>query len=798
MPSSSSYGDVVGRLTAQTDAVGRLAQDSGGFAAVVAALEARDPNAFRWTLERLGMLPQCKLICEWVLIKLCVLRCIEVCGPPREKAKNPDLKHFARAIVRLASDEKLLRRVVDAVSCANAEEYRAALNELELNEFCHLLCHWVCSIIYRRVCEVVCTPQPPRLPDPVNEIRAAAKEIERLLANEKAFNAIAKGAAALDCATVQSTIKQAGFVPICEIICELICVWRCVLACLELCENRAPLLPGTDAVEEARNFALASRQLASHPRALGDLVLAVQNRNAKAFGEIIARFGLAPYCFQVCAWVCSSICFEFCYCVCPNPALYPWFTTVGDFDIYADIDGATGKTNKSLAIATLAYGGGPNFAFFEQLQLGGWCPAYSPTSPGTQMMYRFLFSKVATTLASAINTSQTTITVASSAAAPPAPFDVSVCGSGGTGETMRVTGVSGTTWTVARGQDGTMAATASAGASVWINPTPIMGNLLSPVVAGTRIISWPQNVAGIAGAALVPTFQSMIVASAPTPPDPTPPAPGAPWVGPAAHYINPDPTSGWIDVDVNAVGGGFATLIGFDTTQPAAAPGGDPLPGAAIAIGTPGGVPAGSAVPAASQQVGTDMTIIFQATRVGITAVDYSNSLCMIHVNNWSEVNNLWFLEFGSDCCTPIDTTLSVQFTTDHEEMSSGEWSAGDQQLQHIRSGQHYPGASDAGSDLHCRGQGSFGNHRGEHEHVVTLLIRGDTQNQARAHDRADRPDGNRQLADVLYLRALAGRCSSTDSHQWTRGFHLPGPLMDQITFYGAEPMGLSHGHRGK
>lgn len=56
---------------------------------------------------------------------------------------------------------------------------------------------------------------------------------------------------------------------------------------------------------------------------------------------------------------------------------------------------------------------------------------------------------------------------------------------------------------------------------------------------------------------------------------------------------------------------------------------------------------------------------------------DHSNSLNKIHINNWDEVNELNFVEFGAGCCTPIDKTLSVEFTIDHEEMDSGAWSLG-------------------------------------------------------------------------------------------------------------------------
>jgi hypothetical protein len=620
--SSFSYEDTVSRLIAQADAVGRLAQDSGAFAAVFAAFESKDPNAFRWVLERLERLPDCDLICEWVQIKVCVLRCIELCGPPREKMPSPNLHQFAHAIVRLASDEKLLRRVVDAVSCGDADDYRAALVELKLEEFCDLLCRWVCSIIYRRVCEVVCTPEFVPVPDAVSEIRAAAKVMARVVANEKAFATIDKAAVALDCETLRSALDRAGFAGDCEIICWVICSWRCAWVCLELCARPLPILRGAYAIEEARSFALASLQLASHPRALGDLVTAVQKRDARGYGEIITRFGLDPYCAQVCAWVCSLTCSEFCICVCQNPALQPWFTTVGYFDIYSDIDATSGKTNKGLPPASLAFHGGPNFAFLGALQLGGFCPTTSPAFPGVAMKYRFLYDN-------------------------------------GTG------------------------------------PLPITGNLVSPVEAGTRLVNWPQNVAGFAGAALVPTFQAVWIAAAPTPPDPIPPAPGAAYVAPSAHFITPD-ANGWIVVDPNAIGGGFQTLLGFETTE--VVPGGDPHPG----------VPAGTAVPAAAQRTGTNLSITFEATRVTTlppgTTPDFSNALAKIHINNWTEVNELNFLEFVTDCCTPIDATLSVQFTVDHEEMDSGAWSLSITSCSRSAPGDITPTVSGPGVTVSARG----------------------------------------------------------------------------------------------
>ncbi len=620
-----SYETAVARLVAQADAVAHLANDPGGFAAVVAAFEARDPNAFRWVLDRLGMLSHCDLICEWVRIKLCVLRCIEVCGPVREPVPVPSLPQFVEAINKLASNETNLRRAVEAVLCGDGRDFGALMTELGLAAHCHLLCRWICTIAARRICELVCTGGPVVLADTLTEVRAAAKVVAGFVSNGRAFEAIGKAILTLDCVTARTAIEQAGFRSQCAIICEFLCVWRCVWVCRELCIRPVPILTGPHAIEEARQFALAARQLAAEPRAFGELVQAARNRDAKAYAAVVARYDLGAYCLQLCSWVCSVTCFEFCICICHNPTLQPWFTTVGYFNIYADIDPVTGKTNKALPPASLAYGGGPNFAFWDRLQLGGFCPVESPTSPGIAMKYRFLYE----------------------------------IGGGG--------------------------------------PQPITGNLLSPVQAGTRLIDWPQNVGGVAGPALVPTFQSVYIASAPTPPDPVPPLAGAPWYGPAAHYIEPD-ANGWVVVDPDAIGGGFQTLLGFDTKKVPGLAGGPPLPG----------VPAGTAVPPAQQRAGTDMSITFEATRVTTyppgTTADYSNALSKIHINNWNEVNELWFEEFGTNCCTPIDATLSVQFTVDHEEMDAGAWSLVISSCSPSAPGDITPAASGPGVTVGPRG----------------------------------------------------------------------------------------------
>jgi hypothetical protein len=615
------YNNATQRLAAQADAVGRLAQDAGAFAATVAAFESRDPNAFRWVLERLELIPHCELICEWIEIKLCALRCIEVCGPPIEEEPELSLRQFAEVVVRLAANERMLRRVVDAVSCGDAEAYRAAIRELNLEIYCHYICRWVCSAIYRRVCEFVCQPVNFPLPDPVADLRAAAAQMEHVLKNERGAEAVSRAAEALDCIITRQAIGEAGFGPYCEVFCWVFCVWRCVRVCWTLCRRPPIVVTGPLAIEEARNFALAARALSAQPRLLFDLVTAVQARDPLGYEEIVTRFALWPYCYQLCGWVCSITCSEFCICICPNQGLQPWFTTVGYFDINTDIDPGSGLTNKGLPFPSLTSHGGPNFAFYGQLQLGGFCPATSPVFSGVPMKYRFTFDK------------------------------------GG-------------------------------------GPVPITQALVSPVQAGQRLIPWPtKDGAGNATSTLTNTFQDVWIQAAPVPPDPTPPAPTTHWVPPTPHYIVPD-ADGWVDVDPNAIGGGFSVLMGFDTTGPVVAQGQNPNPA----------VTAGSAVPVADQGAGTDMSIIFEATRTTVLTVDYSNSLSKIHVNNWTEVNQLNFAEFVTGCCTPIDKTLSVQFTVDHEEMAAGGWSLGISSCSPSAPGDITPHVSSGGVTVDARG----------------------------------------------------------------------------------------------
>jgi hypothetical protein len=608
MANNSLYDSSVSQLTAQADAIGRLAQDSGGFAAVVAAFESEDPTALRWVLERLDLLSHCELICEWVRVKYSVLRCNEICRPVKESAELPSFSRFADAVVKLAGDEKALRRVVDAVSNGDADSYHAALAELKLEPFCYLFCRWVCLIVYERICRTVCSLEPIPLTDPAADIRAAGQVMKRLVANKKALSATGEAAAALDCEKTQATIAEVGLAGDCVIICGIICTWHSAWVCRELCDRPLPILAGPLAIEEARNFALAARPLVSQPRALFDLVSAVQSRDAKVYGAILTRYSLEDYCEQVCAWVGSVTCSEFCRCVCPSQAYQPMFQAIGNVQVLTDI-AANGTTNKP----GLGFGG-PGYAFYSELQLNGSCPIFSPLNSTTGMQYRFLYS-----------------TAPPTAAAPGSPILSS------------------------------MIVTSPSGAS--------------------RNVLWPSGSIGhpaILPYRLIPVSIQIGEPPAGTPMAPVPPAINAPYADPTDFYIVPD-SSGWVTTDTNSLDPSFPNLMLVDTTQFSGVPFGDPI-SPILATTSQSGSLAGNPVPLTQQQNGTDVWLTFEATRASAspTTIDTTQAPVMILVNNWYEVNNLYFLEFAAGaagCCTPINDTLSVEFTVDHQQMAVGTWS---------------------------------------------------------------------------------------------------------------------------
>lgn len=79
-------------------------------------------------------------------------------------------------------------------------------------------------------------------------------------------------------------------------------------------------------------------------------------------------------------------CVELCIEAPTPPYDNPWFTHIGDFHIYADIDAGSGAINTAFAGHA-----GPGWGFFSGMKLKGFCPKTSPVGSPDPMRYRFLY-----------------------------------------------------------------------------------------------------------------------------------------------------------------------------------------------------------------------------------------------------------------------------------------------------------------------------------------------------------------------------------------------------------------------
>ncbi len=124
----------------------------------------------------------------------------------------------------------------------------------------------------------------------------------------------------------------------------------------------------------------------------GNLLLPTETQ---ADGRVPSREN-AGHCF----------CVELCIKDAP-PITHAWFTRVGDFALYSDINFLTdGRTTHAVSAH-----GGPGFGFFENLELVGDCPTTYPTG-GPPMRYRFQY-ELGGVLKPILNTNITDVAVGS-------------------------------------------------------------------------------------------------------------------------------------------------------------------------------------------------------------------------------------------------------------------------------------------------------------------------------------------------------------------------------------------------
>jgi hypothetical protein len=378
--------DVLRDMLGQSDSIDRLLQARGAFEGAYKAFREEDFKAFQAVLKKTDLLIHCHRVCHWIRTKECGFLCLHLAGPPVAFDRAPDPRVLAAAIAKLGADERLTKHVADILVRRDRDGFAEILKKLDIVPHAHLFCHWLCTIRYRLVCHWVCHGgrKPPVLWE---EIRAASLAIGELAEDKRAFRAAVTASTAGDAEKLGAAIRGTKLFARCHFVCEFFCSWRCVMVCLSLCRPFT-FIETAEAVQikEAREFAAVCVKLAQDPADLLALSAAVGTGSVDLWTSLLKRLKLERFCFQLCHWVCGWRCTRFCRLVCIDIFYNPWFTHVGDFGIVADIDPLTGLTNK------VQNGhGGPDFAFFGNMSLRGFCPKRDPAHPAEAMAYRFLF-----------------------------------------------------------------------------------------------------------------------------------------------------------------------------------------------------------------------------------------------------------------------------------------------------------------------------------------------------------------------------------------------------------------------
>jgi hypothetical protein len=340
-------------------AMAALAEDEGVFRAAVDAFRAYDGESLAKLLERRGLTRHCEIICHWLRSKESVILCLDLAGPPPKDDDQPDPYEFAQVVAKLTADDEALRLMVDAVDDRDRRAWKELIERFDVARFSHPLCHWVSTVRYRLVCEVVCRPIRIDRPRLGPELRAAGAAVRAIAADRATFAEATKAVLTRNCETLSSVLDQGGFGSQCVFICEWFCSWRCMLRCLRLCRV-FPVEKLESPIEEMRAYAIAIGRLDRN--SLERLAAAMLREDDDLTIKLIRTFRLERFCIQLCHWVCSLRCRLFCRCVCP-PRSIGVFTKIGalyydtEVDSHSPGDGLT-VTDHRAFYSTLRLNGG--------------------------------------------------------------------------------------------------------------------------------------------------------------------------------------------------------------------------------------------------------------------------------------------------------------------------------------------------------------------------------------------------------------------------------------------------------
>jgi len=155
--------NLAAELAAAGHALGVLLENRPAFDQAVAGAQVGDAAKVGAAINSVGLVPYCRLICEWFCSLHCVVVCLTLCRqfPLPSIAAASELQEafaFAKATQTLGTEPLQLEKLSAAVGAGNVKAYDALITQLKLQRYCIQLCHWLCFVRCRRHCIVVCPP----------------------------------------------------------------------------------------------------------------------------------------------------------------------------------------------------------------------------------------------------------------------------------------------------------------------------------------------------------------------------------------------------------------------------------------------------------------------------------------------------------------------------------------------------------------------------------------------------------------------------------------------------------------
>jgi hypothetical protein len=225
-----------------------------------------------------------------------------------------ELTQTSPAVARLAENEDVLARVMKAYRKRDANSVHRILEQMQLIKFCKLICRWLCTWEWIRICRVLCVEIPEK-PFKIPELQRYGKALSQLAANEEAAKKLFDALEREDSATFKEITEEFKLHPFCSLICFWVCVLRCKQFCYLICPTVGPQAE-IDPLEEFLTAAKTAEKLTSDENTFATMLKSYETSDIEAVNKVLEELQLYQLCPIICLWLCVIYCHQLCFRIC--------------------------------------------------------------------------------------------------------------------------------------------------------------------------------------------------------------------------------------------------------------------------------------------------------------------------------------------------------------------------------------------------------------------------------------------------------------------------------------------------